>query len=37
LIVDDGRTDFHKGICDEWATLASYYTEDIDKFVRKVS
>ena len=34
LIVDDGRTDVHKGICDEWSVLASYYTEDVDKFVR---
>ncbi len=34
IIVDDGRTDFHKGICDEWSTLASYYTEDVDKFVK---
>ncbi|MBU2104210.1 MAG: hypothetical protein KKF67_00330, partial [Nanoarchaeota archaeon] len=33
LIVDDGRTDFHKGICDEWSVLASYYTEDVDRFV----
>jgi len=34
MIVDDGRTDVHKGICDEWSVLASCYTEDVDKFVR---
>ncbi len=33
LIVDNGRTDLHKGICDEWSVLASYYTEDVDRFI----
>ena len=33
MIVDEGRTDFYSGVDDEWSTLASFYTEDIDKFV----
>jgi len=33
VIVDEGRTDFHNGIDDEWSTLASFYTEDVDRFV----
>ncbi|MFH1365298.1 MAG: hypothetical protein ABIH28_01820 [archaeon] len=34
MIIDKGRTDFYQGIDDEWTTLASFYTEDVDKFVR---
>ena len=34
MVVDRGRTDFYQGIDDEWTTLASFYTEDVDKFVR---
>ncbi len=33
MIVDEERTDIHNGIDDEWSTLASFYTEDVDKFV----
>jgi len=33
IIVDGGRTDIHNGIDDEWSTLKSFYTEDIDRFV----
>ena len=34
LIIDEERTDFYQGIDDKWLTLASFYTEDIDKFLR---
>ncbi|HUW43457.1 MAG TPA: hypothetical protein VMV95_00650 [Bacillota bacterium] len=34
MIIDEGRTDFYQGIDDQWSTLASFYTEDVDKFVR---
>lgn len=34
MVVDGGRTDFHSGIDDQWSTLASFYTEDIDRFAR---
>jgi len=33
MIVDEGRTDFHNGIDDAWSTLASFYTEDVGRFV----
>ena len=35
MIVDEGRIDFYNGIDDEWATSASCYTEDVDKFVKE--
>lgn len=35
MIVDEGRADFYNGIDDEWLTLASFYTGDVDKFVRE--
>ena len=34
MIVDEGRTDLHNGVDDTWTTLVSYYTEDVDKFVK---
>ena len=34
MIIDEERTDVYNGIDDEWTTLASFYTEDIDKFAR---
>jgi len=34
MIVDEGRTDVHSGVDDKWSTLASYYTEDVDKFAK---
>ena len=34
IVVDGGRTDFYQGIDDQWSTLASFYTEDIDRFAR---
>ena len=32
MIIDGERTDFYSGIDDQWTALASFYTEDIDKF-----
>ncbi|MCD4771214.1 hypothetical protein K8R30_02225 [archaeon] len=33
-VVDGGRMDFYSGIDDEWTALASYYIEDVDRFVK---
>jgi predicted GH43/DUF377 family glycosyl hydrolase len=35
MIVDGKRTDFYSGIDDQWTSLASFYTEDIDKFSKE--
>jgi len=35
VVVDDGRIDFYQGIDDTWTTMASFYTKDIDDFVKK--
>jgi len=35
IVVDRERTDFYQGIDDEWTTAASFYTGDVDKFVRR--
>jgi predicted GH43/DUF377 family glycosyl hydrolase len=34
MVVEGGRTILYSGIDDQWTALASYYTEDIDKFAR---
>ncbi len=35
MVIDGERTDFYQGIDDQWTTLASFYTKDIDKFAQK--
>ena len=35
MVVDGRRIDVYSGIDDEWTTLASFYTEDIDKFAQR--
>lgn len=37
MIVDGGRTDLYSGIGDKWTVLTSFYTEDIMKFLGKLS
>ncbi|OGJ13298.1 hypothetical protein A3K82_01955 [Candidatus Pacearchaeota archaeon RBG_19FT_COMBO_34_9] len=34
MVVDRGRTDFYQGIDDKWTAMASFYTDDIDKFAK---
>jgi len=31
-VVDGERTDFYQGVDDEWIALASFHTEDTDRF-----
>jgi len=35
MVVDGERTDFYCGIDDQWTALASFYTEDINRFVKR--
>lgn len=34
MVIEGERTDIYQGIDDKWTTMASFYTEDIDRFAK---